>query len=766
MKISKRIWVTALCLTSATFLTVSLKSRPTAVQAAATTPVAASRAMSVQPVTHVTNTALRAAAVRNAMMLDNAGPARVSISAQRNSNPTLPSVEEFTLTPPNPAQQIYKTNLEVRFAGPAAEKLPAQIPFNLTGQHVVLQRSSNDPRVFSAQVDFDWQTFAKQQQQRKQLSNSGRKTPVFDGRHFLGLDDIHFVDPADIQRATQSHQSIQFTPQVLEPVIDVDPQTELMITDPNVVEDSTRTYDPCTNTGTKMGSWTFGALMLALSGQSNIGTADQMVQNWLNIWTQSRTVNGFSVDGRPGIQDVLNGNGTIAGWPQLAGTNNVDITEAPFQLNAIVNRIDIGEGPSPTGGELRLIFGYAPCPANNPQNTLEGIPQLFNIIFEYNVPYSGCTSTNNVVAWAKLWQQVETDFLLCNGGSFNKNCRPNPIADVEAITDQVVIYTPPTVNAQQNLAALRSNEDFMQTNGQESEPANKTWEMRQFALQFSGGPANCPSNGFCQVPVFETPQGDPGPTPGQSNNGGLGFNFGANYGASMQCENGCKVGSNGPAECTCNDQVLTDFINFLGLQLNFPGTYKVPTTFDDPVGTFNGAFQGASAFQPLAPKAFWNGSSQGHIGVADGRQIFSENTCNGCHGEEIQTPFQQVKNRQPEPLGGTGPQPQPAQLAAFLLGCSTANSTNCNSNGCPNGPLTNPCPTGLNGNTCTLQNVIGSSSCQNEVVQDPVNQGLNTISSDLVRRATYLSGLLPPGGSCPSDLLLRSLVTHKVNFSH
>src|SRR5258707_11904984 len=78
--------------------------------------------------------------------------------------------------------------------------------------------------------------------------------------------------------------------------ITVDPSRELMITDLGVVEDKTRTFDICTQQGTKMGAWTFGRLMTQMAN-SQIDPA-KMVENWLNLWTANQLVNGFSVPNR------------------------------------------------------------------------------------------------------------------------------------------------------------------------------------------------------------------------------------------------------------------------------------------------------------------------------------------------------------------------------------------------------------------------------------------------------------------------------------
>jgi hypothetical protein len=111
-------------------------------------------------------------------------------------NPELPPVEEFTLTPPNPDQKMYKTILAVRFPELPAEHLASQIPMTLGDQRVVLQRSADDPRIFSAGINFDWNAFAQEQQKRKEWANAGKQIPIYEGRHFVRMEKMQIRRPA------------------------------------------------------------------------------------------------------------------------------------------------------------------------------------------------------------------------------------------------------------------------------------------------------------------------------------------------------------------------------------------------------------------------------------------------------------------------------------------------------------------------------------------------------------------------------------------
>ncbi len=678
----KQLWIATLFLLAAFVMTVSFQRRP-AVQADGI--ATAVPAPSASFGTHLVNASLRSTAgAPLLLMADDASSQPVSVTVQRKPNPNLPPVEEFTLMPPNPEQKSYKTTLTVRFAGHAAEKLRSQIPFTLGDQRVVLQCSASDPNIFSTQVDFDWNAFAQEQQKRKELASTGKQIPVFEGHRFVRMDNVEFVDPGEIQGALQSHEPLEFTPKAIEgtPFL-VDPQTELMIVDPTVLGDTTFTWDPCTQQGHSMGDWTFGHLMESLLGPgATQQQAELLASKWFSLFTSPQNVNQFTDNAR-NSQAV---SAFLAEW----GTDNINglpnIANAHFQLNAIVNRIDIGQGSNTSAGELRFVFGAT---TGCPQGGGEPGPQLFNVIFEYNVPISSCQDRFN---WAQQWQNLETIFE--NQCSSGFPCQPLDSA-LDTMTESIAGA------GKGNLVNLRSNEAALVGGA----PDTEHWEMRAFALN---PPSACGIQppAFCQVPLQQTPQGDP-----------LGINYG------MNDDNGffscLSQGAN------CRNQTLSDFIN--NNTINFPGTYVVPNNFEGL------PFAGASAFNTRVPTQglpFWNGA-----GTLDpvARSNFSANTCNGCHGRETEVAFQQIVNRQ----APAGP-----QLAAFLVGCNT-------------GPLSQPCPAA---NLCPLTHFP---ACL-ESVNDPVNQRTNSFG-DIARRETYLATVLK---GCSSDGILQSLVQHRVNFVH
>jgi hypothetical protein len=593
------------------------------------------------------------------------------------ANPELPPVEEFILTPPNRALDVQKTTLALRFPGSAAERLNSKIPMTLGNQSVVLQRSPDDAAIYSAGVDFNWNAFAREQSRRQEQANRGTLIPVFEGHRLLRMENMQFVDPEQIQQALQSHQPIRFTPQVLRgDTTNIIPDHELMITNIGVVEDPLRTWDPCTKTGRQMGAWTFGALMTAIANDDPAThlLADQMVQNWLNLFTRDQTVNHFPVSFRFGMLGVLRN------WRLMAQdkNGNVDVSQAPFQLNAIVNRIDLAGGSNPAG-ELRFVFGYAPCPGGGQ----EGQPAAFNLIVEYRVPVAECS-------WAQQWHILD----LLVGPRFN--------AALQNITDQVV-----TANASQNLNQVRTNENFTSILG--------VWEQRQFVLS---------SGALVEVPVPQTPNGDFAA-------GRIDFN-----------QQTCTPGSD------CRAGVLTNYINTFQQDI-LNNNYTVPLSF--PTGS---PFLGGSALNgPLDSQlVYWQGNPPPNNNQA--RSIFSENTCNGCHGRETFVHFRQVENRQPGPPNTS----VPAIVSAFLVGCSTSSQSH------PLTDQTGPCPPPPT-NTCNLQNTLKQNPTCISWVQDPGDPTGQTINqfAEIMRRAQNLSTVLQ---GCRSGGLLQPLVRPQLSSVH
>ncbi len=246
------------------------------------------------------------------------------------------------------------------------------------------------------------------------------------------------------------------------PVTDVSIEHSLMITNVGVVEDPTRTSQPCTRPDAA-GAWTFGKLMTDMANTPSTGvSAEDFVKNWLKSWLSATTVNG---DGLPARTQLFNrviqpwvvasgsaaGSFTIANWD----TKPLDLGRAPFKLTAIVNRLDLrgSTGYSVSNaGEGRFVFETlnATCAPLGPGG--------FTVIFEYGIPISRCGS---LVNYAKQWYDLRTLTL----GSPEYNAALQAITDVFAAANAA-----PSKPNGSAINQIRTNEIALAA----------PWELREF----------------------------------------------------------------------------------------------------------------------------------------------------------------------------------------------------------------------------------------------------------------------------------------------
>jgi hypothetical protein len=687
MKSRTQVCCIAVCLVVAAVLVVAFKGRSTAAPSSRSTShldQLEKPRIFIEPAPTMAAASLWNGALPISSLLPEDPGGGIVFQQDRPYNPALPTAEELILTPPNSSLNNNQTILSVRFQELAAEKLNASIPIILSKQHVVLQRSAEDPSVFSTPIDFDWHAFAREQQQRKDGAERGITIPMFEGRHFVGRQPIQFVDPADIESALQNHQPIHFSRHIIEGALAIVlPNKELMVTDIPVVTDPLRTWDPCNPTGNVNGAWSFKTLMKAIRNGDNNGSnialnAEIMLDRFLATWQSNQTINSFSVPSRPNINNFL------ANWP-VDSTGHHSLDQAPVRLNAIVNRIDLGQAPnSPTpAGELRFVFGVT---AGTGASGCGNPNQPFNIILEYDVPSSIDAST-----WAQEWNAL---------ANLLENDSPTGyMAALQAMTDQVVTANKcPSCPNGSSLAQLRTNEIEL----------GAPWELRQFHLAISSTPSN-----LVETTVSQAPEG--------SFTGFTGGPFGAPP---------CAQNPNG---CASNEATVTNFILLNLLQID-NGSYIVPTSFGGV------PFLGGSIFNGGPPAdGFWNGDPSVNQAQHKERTIFSENTCNGCHGREVRTDaFQQVVNNRTTTT--------PSGLTGFLLGCT--DGTTCQ----PGAP-----------NQCSLD--TPNLACI-ETVQDPVFSTINNSFGDIARRVVVLQGLLPQQNGIRSGGVLLPFNRPQISFVH
>jgi hypothetical protein len=356
--------------------------------------------------------------------------------------------------------------LEVRFDRGAA--LGGTVTIRPTDRDITLRddgqegdRTARDG-FFSATVPIDVRALAAEQRRFLDLSRGGA-VPRFEGR--VQIRPVPFVGPSLID-LRQFRQNVRIP---LFPLALPDPNLEtrsLMITDPQVVTDPLRTFNPCTSVGNPTGRWTFGHLMTQMANQAATSiTPSDFTRAWLAQWETNQVVNTFTIPARAaGIKNRI-----INPWIAASGGpgNPLDLTKAPFRLLAIVNRVDLRQNlvyGGGSAGEGRFVFGAIDRQGG------ACTPMEFTVIFEYGINKRSCS---DLKAWAKQWHDLAA--LAPSDPVYRTN--------LEAITEQFVTAgaNPSQTPNQSALNQLRTNEIALNL--------QVGWELREFRLASSGASA-------------------------------------------------------------------------------------------------------------------------------------------------------------------------------------------------------------------------------------------------------------------------------------
>jgi hypothetical protein len=226
---------------------------------------------------------------------------------------------------------------------------------------------------------------------------------------------------------------------------------ELMIKSTTVVDDPVRTVFDLSSSDPRNGVWTFKHLVESMAPTP--ADAPAMVEAMLTSFTRPQTVNGFAIDARPGMQDLV-----LDFWPRTAD-GRLDLARAPLRLQAIVNRFDLRDLASGDAGEGRFVFAF-----NSPFSAL--FPLQATLIFEYKLP---AATEQDVRDWASAFHGLGA---LAFGESYN--------AALQQVTERFARRgaRPDHPNGSA-INAVRSNEiDFS---------ANGIWELRELNLSPTSG---------------------------------------------------------------------------------------------------------------------------------------------------------------------------------------------------------------------------------------------------------------------------------------
>jgi hypothetical protein len=353
-----------------------------------------------------------------------------ALEPKEGENPPIPSDVELT---PMEKAGLPDGNAELAIRYENAESLGESVVFDIDRRNYILKRDEKDPSRFAGMIDFDFDRFQEEQDIRKRIIAESKesKFDVFEGRELVAQEEFGFISREQLETARNESVALRILPNLIAipPVgLGLDPAKTLMITDLSVVQDPERTFDICGNVGDPDGAWTFKTLMTNMANQSTtyVDPAD-FVEDWLQSWNTSHTINTFPVPARTRINaKVLNP------WPRDSN-GKLDLNQSPMRLLAIVNRVDLrkssissslyggGRGIPLDAGEGRFVFGVVDRNNNGGCSTME-----FTVILEYKVPITQCTA---VRSYAQRW--VGLSNIALGSASFNPA--------LQAITDQFTV---------------------------------------------------------------------------------------------------------------------------------------------------------------------------------------------------------------------------------------------------------------------------------------------------------------------------------------
>jgi hypothetical protein len=223
---------------------------------------------------------------------------------------------------------------------------------------------------------------------------------------------------------------------------------ELMIRNVSVVDDPIRTTFDAPASDTRRGKWTFKSLIEQLTPTA--AQAPDVVEALLTGFGTPGSVNGFTIEARPGMQPII-----LDPWPRVNG--KLDLARAPLRLLAIVNRMDLRNLDQGHAGEGRFVFGFVDA---------GGFPLEATLIMEYHLP---ATTEAQVTALANQWHALGA--LPFPSEQYN--------AALQAITDGFTKRgaSPGSPNGSA-ISQVRTNEIAFSDNG--------IWQLREFNLDAAG----------------------------------------------------------------------------------------------------------------------------------------------------------------------------------------------------------------------------------------------------------------------------------------
>lgn len=394
-------------------------------------------------------------------------------------------------------------------------------------------------------------------------------------------------------------------------------ERSLMITDVSVVEDKTRTYDPClsANKGNADGVWSFKTLITNMTAGGV--TPKQFLIDWVEKFLYSehtlpsgdksqnrgtsleRLVKAWMINS--GVPFTEPENFIPAGWQ----TTDLKVEAFPVRLLAIINRLDLRENAAYGGignsGEGRFVFSFVDSHSNcaiggNGAGTM-------TFILEYGIPIKTCDA---LVEYGSKWWELQSEPF---GPAYNEK--------LDSITN---VFTAKDANpAKPNGSALnhfRTN-DFLPQN-----PTGMPWTIRDFQI-----------DGTTHKLKIIHPSHEP-----------------------MQASNGFDFDLSGTPMDPVKLAAMVTFANSLPFSSANPNpTYFIPNNI-----------KAIHAPMRVGPDVdyHWRGD-RAHVITPLKRREFSFNTCSGCHKGETNNDFTHVRTRN---VG------EAAALSGFMTGLGADDS--------------------------------------------------------------------------------------------
>jgi len=405
----------------------------------------------------------------------------------------------------------------------------------------------------------------------------------------------------------------------------IDKEKSLFITNLNVVRDPARTFNPCIGafgSGNPNGAWTFASLVKGITNQGFTGiTPKDLVKSWINNWMVDLTINSETVRNRSArflpqviarwIRKARHNAAlpiTAVNWQTEWNNTHEDslLRYAPFNLKAIVNRIDLRGnfgygGGTNNSGETRFIWSLL-------QNTISGAPPCrdslgsggldgFNVIFEYGNVQTNCNAVKNL---GNQWANLSTI-------NWNTVAGLNSyLAQLQAITDLVTVPNAAPTRTTNNKSAInqvRSNEIAVTNNATVGTDKSPRWQFREFKI-------NGATKLLEEVVLFNEPQNI----------------FNGADGATL-----------------ANSTILANWVNANSAAIIAQSTTGlVPMTVAPGATPFRAGKSNYPSVSPVQAPGFWNGTpgaGPGFITNDKARFFFSNNTCSGCHAKQTETDF-------------------------------------------------------------------------------------------------------------------------------